>query len=173
MDLNELWIGDRVRLINSGREGRFEGLNPEGKARIKVAKSVIITNGANLEMISEQEVFPDIDAFLRKEEEDASKVVREKSKKVNILKDCTLDLHIETLAPQMKNEPSGKILEFQLKESENFIKNAISRGNPHITIIHGKGQGVLKEAIEHQLKLFTEVKITFSKNGGGAVEVWL
>lgn len=172
MDLKTLWIGDRVLLKSSGREGRFEGVNADGRARIKVGKSIIITGAANLESIPEQETFPDIDAFLQ---EDARNNIADqvKFKKVNVYTDCILDLHIEKLAPDMKNEPSGRILEFQIKESEKFLKEAISRGNPHITIIHGKGQGVLKEAIEHQLKLFTEVKITFSKNGGGAVEVWL
>lgn len=172
MDLKTLWIGDRVLLKSSGREGRFEGVNADGRARIKVGQTIIITGAANLETIPEQEIFPDIDAFLQ---EDAKNNIADqvKFKKVNVYTDCVLDLHIEKLAPDMKNDSSGRILEFQLRESEKFLKEAISRGNPHITIIHGKGQGVLKEAIEHQLKLFTEVKITFSKNGGGAVEVWL
>ena len=172
MDLKTMWIGDRVRLKSSGRQGRFEGLNADGRARIRVGQSIIITGSANLEAIPEQETFPDIDAFLREDAQN-SNAAQAKLKKLNVYTDCILDLHIEKLAPDMKNEPSGRILEFQLKESEKFLKAAISRGSPHITIIHGKGQGVLKEAIEHQLKLFTEVKITFSKNGGGAVEVWL
>ena len=172
MDLKDLWIGDRVRLISSGREGRFEGLNSDGKARIKVGQAVIITNERNLEMVPEKEVFPDIDKILQEEEN--LRISTPKSPgKANIYKDSVLDLHIEKLAPQMKGESSGRIMEYQLRESEVFIKSAIAKGNPHITIIHGKGQGILKEAIEHQLKLFPEVKITFSKNGGGAVEVWL
>ncbi|HMU04390.1 MAG TPA: Smr/MutS family protein, partial [Saprospiraceae bacterium] len=87
--------------------------------------------------------------------------------------DHTLDLHLEKLAPHMQNELPARILEFQVQKSEVFIREAISKKYPHITIIHGKGAGVLKEQIEAQLKGFPQVRFTFSKNGGGAVEVWL
>jgi len=66
-----------------------------------------------------------------------------------------------------------RILEYQLTQSESFMRQAIEQKMPHVTIIHGKGQGVLREAVEQQVRQFSQVKITFSKNGGGALEIWL
>ena len=73
----------------------------------------------------------------------------------------------------MENELAGRILDYQLEKTRIFIRDAIDRKYPHITIIHGKGQGVLKSEIEHILKDYHQIRFTFSKNGGGAVEVWL
>ena len=56
---------------------------------------------------------------------------------------------------------------------DTFMNNALMLGYQELRIIHGKGEGVLREAILHQLKDFNQVRFTFSKNGGGAVEVWL
>ncbi len=169
INLKDLWVGDTVKMKASGKTGKFLGINADGKARIQSEGKIILTLAQNLELIPEKELQFDIDEFLKRDH-DASQATLEPLK---IKFDHTLDLHINKLAPHLENEVSPRILEYQLQQSEIFIKNAIEKKYPHITIIHGKGQGVLKQAIEHQLSLFHQVKITFSKNGGGAVEVWL
>ena len=74
----------------------------------------------------------------------------------------------------MENQLPRYILEFQKQKCLEFIQYAITKNYPVIHIIHGKGQGVLKSEIEHMLKQYNHVvKWTFSKNDGGAVEVWL
>jgi dsDNA-specific endonuclease/ATPase MutS2 len=169
INIKDLWIGEAVKLKASGKSGKFLGINTDGKARIQTEGKIILTASHNLEIIPEKEFQLDIDEFLKLEQEKN----RTSTTPLKIKFDHTLDLHIEKLAPHMENELAARILEFQLLQSENFIKNAIEKKYHHFTIIHGKGQGVLKQAIEHQLSLFHQVKITFSKNGGGAVEVWL
>lgn len=172
VDVKNLWIGDVVRMKTSGRTGRFAGIHADGKARIDVNGTIILTAATNLEILPETEIYPDIDAFLASEvakEKEKPGIQGNKKKKVPDM----LDLHIDKLAPHLQGQPSGRILEFQLEQSALFIRQAIDAGMPHITIIHGKGQGVLKAAIEHQIKQFSQIKITFSKNGGGAVEIWL
>lgn len=165
----DLWIGDKVRMVASGRQGTFEGLSSDGRARIKVGDKIFLCPVHGLDVIPETEHFPDIHAYLAAEEKKHEKPLRQ----VAIQFDHTIDLHIDKLAPHMENEIPGRILEYQLQKSMDFIRQAIDRKYPHITIIHGKGQGVLREAILHQLKNFSQVRLTFSKNGGGAVEVWL
>jgi dsDNA-specific endonuclease/ATPase MutS2 len=169
IQLKDLWIGDSLKIISSGKSGKFLGINADGKARIQTEDKIILTTAQNLELVPEKEFQFDIDDFLKQEK----KAAQSSSPPLKIKFDHTLDLHIDKLAPHLENEISARILEYQLQQSEIFIKNAIEKKYPHITIIHGKGQGVLKQAIEHQLSLFHQVKITFSKNGGGAVEVWL
>ncbi len=133
---------------------------------------VYLATSANLELVPEKEHFPDVDLYLFQEEKMPSNALA--TSKNNLpSRQNTLDLHLEKLAPHMEGEPAGRILDYQLQQSDAFIRHAIHHNMPHITIIHGKGQGVLKDAISHQLSLFSQVKITFTKNGGGAVEVWL
>jgi len=168
MRLQDLWVGESVMIRSSGKTGKFEGFNKEGKARIRVKDKILLVSGENLEILPEKEHFPDIHAFLELEKNDEVKAT---PLKLNF--NHTLDLHINKLAPYMENELPARILEFQLQMSDTFIRDAIDKKYPHITIIHGKGQGILKEAIEHQIKQFHQIRFTFSKNGGGAVEVWL
>ena len=169
MNIKDLWIGESVRIKTSGKTGRFEGINHQGKARISVDQKILLVAAENLEVLPEKEYFPDINDYLKEQ----VKQEKKESVKPKIKLNHTLDLHIEKLAPAMQHEGNGRILDFQLEKSEAFIRQAIDHKFPHITIIHGKGQGILKQAIEHQLTLFHQVKITFSKNGGGAIEVWL
>lgn len=168
MNLKDLWTGEKVIIKSSGKTGTFEGINIEGKARIKVEGKILLVKNNNLDLFPEKEHFPDIHVFLNDAENHQKEI-----KTLKIKFDHTLDLHIEKLAPYMHNDLPGRILDFQLQKSELFIRDAIDKKYPHITIIHGKGQGVLKKAIEHQLDQFHQVRFTFSKNGGGAVEVWL
>lgn len=168
MNLKTLWIGEKILIKSSGKSGTFEGIGKDGKARILTGGKILLVTETNIEVLPEAEYFPDINNMLV---EDERKHPKPTSLKITF--DHTLDLHIDKLAPHMENEMPARILEFQLQKSESFIKEAIKLNYPHITIIHGKGQGVLKQAIEHQLGQFSQVKFTFSKNGGGAVEVWL
>ena len=168
MDLKTLWIGDKVEVVSSSNQGKFEGISKDGRARIRIGEKIFLVTDDNLKTITEAEYFPDIHEFLENDLSKTQKVVP-----LKIKFDHTLDLHLEKLAPHMQNELPARILEFQIQKSETFIKDAISKKYPHITIIHGKGAGVLKEQIEAQLKGFPQVRFTFSKNGGGAVEVWL
>ncbi len=170
VDLKSLWIGDMLSIKSSGRIGKFEGINKEGKARITVEGRIILTNASNIELLPDatSKGF-DIDAFL---EEEKQKEVTSKAP-IKIKAHDVLDLHIDKLAPDMVNDLPQRIIEYQLATSEKFISEAIRLNTPQITIIHGKGTGVLRQAIESQLKMFPQVRFTFSKNQGGAVEIWL
>ncbi|HRO74384.1 MAG TPA: hypothetical protein PK611_11970, partial [Saprospiraceae bacterium] len=69
MDIKELWIGDKVKILSSGKLGKYEGINNEGKLRISVLDKIILTRANNIEKIVEDEVLFDIDAFLKEEQE--------------------------------------------------------------------------------------------------------
>ncbi len=164
--LNDLWIGDKIFVKNSKIEGRFEGVNADGRARILIDGKIFLVMQGDLELVPEKEYFPDIHQYI--EEESISP-----PKKLSVTVKSSIDLHLEKLAPHMENELPQRILDFQRQKCQEFINDAIEKHYPIVTIIHGIGQGVLKSEIEHLLLDFPQVRFSFVKNNGGALEVWL
>lgn len=101
-----------------------------------------------------------------------SRTVREKAEF-----DPVLDLHIEKLYPNPKSLKKGEILPLQLKCFDKFLENAIRLKIQQVFIIHGMGNGKLKDEIATRLVLHPGVN-TFKNEyhpsfGFGATEVWL
>ena len=80
MNLSELWMGEKVMIKSSGKIGIFEGVNSEGKARIKYDNKIFLVTAQNLEIVPEKEVFPDIHAYLERE----NKTLEAKAKVLDI-----------------------------------------------------------------------------------------
>ena len=160
--LSAYWIGDRVVLKKSGRQGTFEGISAGGKARIKVGDKVILTTADNINEIKEV-----TSKSLNLEEEEKvhhhgfQEFVPE------------IDLHIEVLDPTLKNQVPQMILSRQVSACRDYIARAISLRRREITIIHGKGMGQLKLEVESLLAGFDEVIDMRSTHDGGATIVFL
>lgn len=161
--MKDLWIGDWVKILSSGKTGKYEGLTG-GKAKVKVADKHIVTSLDNLELIPE-ELIP-----IEKNETPVKNKLPEKPKKHWFQN--TLDLHIEKLNPAMTKEIPEMILAFQLKNAKNLIEEAIKRKQHSIILIHGKGLGSLKMEIEHLLKNYKELNYFIPSNDGGATNVF-
>lgn len=67
-----------------------------------------------------------------------------------------IDLHIESLLDSHVGMSNAEILTLQLKELKNFYKKAIDKHIRKLIIIHGVGEGVLKD----------EVRLFLSKKEG-------
>lgn len=85
------------------------------------------------------------------------------------------DLHIEQLTDNPLRIPKADILRIQLSEFDKYLDKAIRLGVPHVFIIHGIGEGKLRDAIATRLFKHPEVE-TFKnefhpKYGWGATEV--
>lgn len=85
------------------------------------------------------------------------------------------DLHIESLVDNWQRLPRPDILRIQLAEFEKYLEKAIRLGVPNVFIIHGVGEGKLKNAIATRLFKHPEVK-TFKNEfhpnyGWGATEI--
>lgn len=107
-----------------------------------------------------------------KHQREQSRVVREKAEF-----DPVLDLHIEKLHPDSKSLKRGEILPLQLKCFDKFLEKAIRLKIQQVFIIHGLGNGKLKDEIATRLVLHPGVN-TFKNEyhpsfGFGATEVWL
>lgn len=88
-----------------------------------------------------------------------------------------LDLHIEKLVQGHEQLSNAQILQLQIRVFEAYIEKAIRLGMERVFIIHGVGEGRLRNAIASCLLRIPEV-ITFKneyhpKYGYGATEVIL
>jgi hypothetical protein len=169
MKAEDLWVGERVRIISSGRSGTFEGFGPDGRARIKDTDGrIFLVRSSNLEIFQDEiDVFQEIDRILGLRENQLS------PKPMKITPETQIDLHIEVLAPYLLNELPARIHSFQVEACEKFISRAIERKLSRIVIIHGKGEGILKASVEHIARQYKEVKMITPVNDGGAMEIWM
>lgn len=165
MDLNNLWIGDPVQIISSGKKGKFAGIAKDGRARVSYNEKILLVKAHNIKTY-EEKMIDDLDDLL-----DDQKVTYNiaDSSKFN----TTLDLHIEKLNPSIRNSQPEHILNYQLTSCQNFIEKAIELGKSSITIIHGRGQGRLKAEVIHLLNYYDRVTMIETTNSGGAQMVLL
>ncbi len=91
-----------------------------------------------------------------------------------------IDLHIEEIREDYRNLTNFEIVQIQMESCKTFILRALDSKHKKAYIIHGKGEGVLKdEVLAFLLKLRTEHNIQiefhdapYSEFGiGGATEV--
>lgn len=87
-----------------------------------------------------------------------------------------VDLHIEKITDNWKHLSNFEILSLQLKEFEKFYDLAVAHYQPSLTIIHGVGEGKLKDEIHAILRAKKEVKSFVNQYtaayGYGATEIY-
>lgn len=69
-----------------------------------------------------------------------------------------IDLHIEALTPDYEKMNSGEMIALQLKVFEENLDQAIASGMDEITFIHGRGAGVLRNAIHKHLSAMPNIR---------------
>jgi hypothetical protein len=86
-----------------------------------------------------------------------------------------IDLHIQSLVDDPATVPRKQILSTQLYHFERFMQNAIRIGVDRVFVIHGIGEGKLREEINVRLSAMEEVKSFkneyHARYGYGATEV--
>lgn len=87
-----------------------------------------------------------------------------------------IDLHIEKLTDNYRRMSNYEILQLQLKTFEKYYKLAVVHHQPSLIVIHGVGEGVLRDEIHDILRLKKEV-MTFVNQyhpnyGFGATEIF-
>lgn len=86
-----------------------------------------------------------------------------------------IDLHIENLSKGYARLDKSEILRIQLSHFERFMEKALRLGVPKVFVIHGMGEGKLRDAIADRLRGRPEVhkfkNEYHHKYGYGATEV--
>lgn len=87
-----------------------------------------------------------------------------------------VDLHIEKLTDNWHRLSNFEILSLQLKEFEKYYALSVSHIQPSLVIIHGVGEGKLRDEIHGLLRLKKEVKSFVNQYhpsyGYGATEIF-
>lgn len=87
-----------------------------------------------------------------------------------------IDLHIEKLTDDWKGMSNYEILSLQLKTFEKYYHLAVVHHQPSLTVVHGIGEGVLRNEIHDILRLKKEVKSFVNQYhpsfGYGATEIY-
>lgn len=87
-----------------------------------------------------------------------------------------IDLHIEKLADDWKHMSNYEILSLQLKTFEKYYHLAIAHHQPSLIVVHGVGEGVLRNEIHDILRLKKEVSSFVNQYhpsfGYGATEIF-
>ena len=65
-----------------------------------------------------------------------------------------VDLHIEQLIDKHRNLSNYEILQIQIRHCEFTIEKAMKNNVMKLIVIHGKGEGVLKEEVRQLLKKY-------------------
>lgn len=163
----DLWIGDPVRIIKSGRTGSYEGKSKDGRARIKSNGKIYLVDHSKISLHTEEKASNSATIPYAEETNTAF------SLKTALSVPKSLDLHIEVLHPALTHEAPQIILNHQISRCEMYIDSAIRAGAKVITIIHGHGTGQLRREVEHLLSMRDEVRYHIPAMSGAATEVWL
>ncbi|MDB5202829.1 MAG: hypothetical protein JWQ27_2238 [Ferruginibacter sp.] len=87
-----------------------------------------------------------------------------------------VDLHIEKLTDSWKHLSNFEILTMQLENFEKFYDLALAHRQPTLIVIHGVGEGKLRDEIHESLRLKREVKSFVNQfhplYGYGATEIY-
>ncbi len=159
INLTDLWIGDLVSVISSGKVGKFRGMRGN-KALIEIDGKQMLYGPNEIALFSEkiddEFFFPELEDKIRPQ--------------VDFGFGNKIDLHLDKLPGY--NPASGKSpLDFQIFIARKFIEQAINKRFSSATIIHGRGEGILRDQILHLLKSYEQVKQHFSINNNGALEI--
>jgi hypothetical protein len=87
-----------------------------------------------------------------------------------------IDLHIEKISNDWSRMSNYEIVDLQLKTFEKFYHLAVAHRQPSLIVIHGVGEGVLRDEIHDILRLKKEVKSFVNQYhpnfGYGATEIF-
>lgn len=87
-----------------------------------------------------------------------------------------VDLHIEKISNNWTTLSNAEILDLQIKEFEKFYDLSVAHRQSNLIIIHGVGEGVLRNEIHEILRLKPEVKSFVNQfhplYGYGATEIF-
>ena len=160
---DDFWIGDRVRDVKSGREGIYHKDLDNKQAQIKIGETTITVAKADLEVIEEEK--PTITERLGEDK-------KSNNQKDKLRLPDQIDLHAAVLDPHHQI-PAVRLLEFQVSSCKSYLQQAYQQKKRIVTIIHGKGQGVLKDALLHLYHELGFIRFQIEKHKGGATELWL
>lgn len=173
--LNAFELGEEVGFLNEKGQGKIIAVLSSNKYVLLDSDGFERTVFANeLIKIHRVEMSEEILTLsVKKEDLPKSKrsIVTNTNSKENVPEK---DLHIEELLESHRGKTNSEILEVQMKHLKEFFGNMVAKRMSRFVIIHGVGEGVLRQEVHSFLFEKKGVKYwdaDFSKYGRGATEV--
>lgn len=161
--MEEFWIGDRVRIKGTARVGIYEGPLGHDMAKVRFDAGYEAHPVSHLMLVEEEE--PVTVEMLFDEEEETFDL------KTSLTFQGFIDLHIDKLREDHSRMEPGAILLYQKRQCQVFIEKAIAARKATAEIIHGRGEGILREEVKHILDSFRQVAFYRPLNEG-SLEVY-
>ena len=159
MKIDDLWIGDFLKVKATGEIGTFHGVE-KSIVKVKISEHVRSFRIDELEATSEEEIEQgSTDKADAPPGIDLDEILKFKPE---------LDLHVKMLERNGHRINRNWILRDQIKICQQFLRKAHRLNITRIRIIHGKGKGVLKNEVAHLLdstKFVTDFEPTFDSGG--------
>lgn len=112
-----------------------------------------------------------IDGVQRKDERSFKGPAQSEAHSNSVLE---IDLHFNKLVEFPKNFSNFEMLQIQLREARHFLDKTKKGGNKRVVLIHGVGEGRLKEEIHTMLERMDNLRFydaSYAEYGRGATEV--
>lgn len=175
--MSKFSVGDTVRLLDADGQGVV--------TRIVGEEIFVEIDGFELPFSSTQLIVVEHDSLIKSpihepklsSKDKASRTKgREKLDHLNPQSHAVyeLDLHIHELLDHYSGMSNGGILRYQMGRCKQFIQEAIQKRYRKVVLIHGVGEGVLKNEIHHFLDEVDRVSYhdaPYRTYGYGATEV--
>ncbi len=153
---DDLKKGDRVKLLTIGQNGEILTLpDDKGDLMVQIGNMKVTANVKNLMRINDGS---------------AKKKIKRRSSYSGIY-------HAKTQAVPLSINVQGQTLDVALVETEKYLDDAFVASLPSVTIIHGRGEGILRTGIQDMLKRNKHVesfrKGKYNEGGDGVTIVTL
>ena len=152
VDPDKLKLGDRVKILTLGQNGEVIELPDEkGELQVQCGAMKIVVNVTDIMLIDNPIKSP-------KQKSKYGSIYKQKSQTVS----TSIDVR-------------GKNLDDALMDVEKYIDDAFMSGLQEVTIIHGRGEGILSKGIRSRLRSLKHVKDyrrgSFGEGGDGVTVV--
>lgn len=164
IDWESLWVGDELWDIEHNRIVRFK--SKKGNViSVNYGDHTFIRNVKQLRSATDAE---------RNTLEDYTELTEEVANKSPSITDPgnRIDLHLEKLPHYIQQADPTRLLDLKIKHLEKYLNAARKNHHKIITIIHGKGTGILKQEVLSKLKAMEGIRFVIPTQDGGATEVW-
>ena len=173
-----LKIGDKIQVLDDNFEGIVRQINgdeiqvetPDGFLMPYSSKEVIKISHQEVELRDVRFNSENVRESKSDQPLPRKNVVRVKGE----IPPPEYDLHIEKLHKNHKHLQPYDIILLQLDTAQYQIEQAIKKRKPKIVLIHGVGDGRLREELEYMVRRYEEASFrdgNYQKYGQGAIEV--
>ena len=127
--------------------------------------------GAEAYMITDQKLST---ILFQKNKESVTTKISKPHASNDPMKEMEIDLHIEELLEDYSNMSNAEIIQVQLHHFQNALDKAITEHLKKLIVIHGVGNGRLKQEVRSILERYDNLKFydgSYARYGFGATEI--